>query len=360
MKPFNFKKTKYLFLLRPIFKILSFFFRNKHNKGEIKEILIVDAHLIGDLIILTPLIKLLKKKYQNSKITLLAGPWSKIVFNNFNEINEFIICELPWVKYDNKIKRYHNLFFLIKKLKKTNYDICIEVRGDIRNQFILKLANIKYIISYSFFEIPYFIDEIIPFNNRINNLTLYNKNICVHLGLMNEHDNYQPFLKNDTLNLSSAFDKYIGIHFGASLPLKMPNNQISSIWIDQILQFHDDEKFVVFEIPENVKFSKYIYSLFKQKSNKNIEYWSGSLKDFILFLNNCKHLYCLDSAPSHIGAALNIKTTIIYGSTYSIMSRPASNNVSIVEGENLYCKNKCNLNKCTSLIDRECFPKIIV
>jgi ADP-heptose:LPS heptosyltransferase len=224
----------------------------------------------------------------------------------------------------------------------------------------LKFAKIKYIISYSFFDIPYFIDEIIPFSNKINNLTLFNKNICVHLGLINECDAYQPFLRIENNNITNEFRNYIGIHFGASLPLKMPNEQISSIWLDQILNFHNDEDIVVFEIPENVKYSKFIYNLLKEKSKKNIHYWSGSLKNLILTLSNCKHLYCLDSAPSHIGAALNIKTTIVYGSTYSLMSRPTTNNVLIVEGDNIFCKNKCNLIKCTSLIDRECFPKIIV
>jgi ADP-heptose:LPS heptosyltransferase len=360
MKPFNSQKIKYLFLLRPILKIISLFFKNYKIKDEIKEILIVDAHLIGDLIILTPLIPLLKKKYKNARITLLAGPWSKIIFDNFKEIDEYIFCELPWVKYDNKLRRYYNLLPVLKTLKKNNYDFCIEVRGDLRNQFFLKLAKVKYIISYSFFDVPYFIDEIVPFSKNINNLTLFNKNLCVYLGLINMNDIYQPFLKNNINNIISDIDKYIGIHFGASLPLKMPNDQITSSWIDQILQYHNNEKILIFEIPENVKYSQYIYKLFKKKSKQNIEYWSGSLKDFINILNICKHLYCLDSAPSHIGAALNMKTTIIYGSTDSKMSRPISSNVSIVEGKNLSCKKNCNLIKCTSLINRECFPEIII
>ncbi len=359
MKPFNQHKVATLHKFYFIFKFLSFFFKTKKTNQtiDVKNILIFDAHLIGDLILLTPLIFSIKKKHPNAKITLVAGPWSKHIYKNFSEINNFIYCELPWVKYDKKLYRYLKLFSLIKSIKKINYDICVEVRGDIRNQLLLKFAKQTQIVSYSFFDLPFFIDNIVPLNQDYKHLIDFNKGICVHLGLIDNSFDYLPFLyitpeENISFNLR---DKFIGLHFGASQLLRRPNKELLEKWIIQILTKYESENFVVYETPEDINLSKFAFNII-QSHNRKVEYWKSNLRDFIIHLSNSKYLYCLDSAPAHIAAALQIPTTVIFGPMFSEFTKPISHNTNIVNGNDLPCKRMCDQINCTNIINRACHP----
>jgi ADP-heptose:LPS heptosyltransferase len=362
MKPFNQKKVIKLKKLNILLNFIKFFFKpkNNNNKFEINEILIFDAHLIGDLILLTPLIFFIKNKYPNSSITLVVGPWAKDIYKNFTEINNFIYCELPWVKYDKKIYRYLQLFPLINKLKKREYDICIEVRGDIRNQLLLRFARQTNIVSYSFFDMPFFIDNIVPFNQGFKHLIDFNKGICCHLGLIDNTTDYIPFLKftQHESELYKTEIKFIGLHFGASQSLRRPNKKLLVQWINQILLIYKNEKFVVYETPEDINLSKFVFSLI-QSSNCKVEYWKSNLRNFIVHLTSCKYLFCLDSAPAHIAAALKIPSTVIFGPMFSDFTKPISPIIKIINGNDLTCKKMCDQVHCTNIINRACHPMII-
>ena len=42
-----------------------------------KTILVFDFHLIGDIVLLTPLLQVLRGAYPDARIVLVAGPWAQ-------------------------------------------------------------------------------------------------------------------------------------------------------------------------------------------------------------------------------------------------------------------------------------------
>lgn len=317
----------------------------------------MDVHLIGDLVMLTPLFQNLRELFPHSKITLLAGPWARSVFKNFDEIDNFEVIEVPWVKYDKKFQRYYTLFKKVFYLRKENFDMSIEVRGDIRSQLFLRLCGCKNIVSYSFFDIPYFVDQVVPTNNDLKHLVSFNRNIINFLTGYSRGILFKPFLKISSLEIESVKDvsNYIGIHFGASLPMRRPNVDLLGLWISQIVNLHPTSLFVIFDTPEDPTLCHRLIELFSEY-NVNASAWKGRLREFIVYLTKCQYLYCLDSAPGHIASALTIPSSVIFGPTYESIASPISDNTNIVSSRTVNCKDSCDQLSCTNRNFQECYP----
>ena len=78
-------KKLVLFFLNIIDKIFVPFLQNKANPihiGEKVNILLVNSAHIGDLIISSNLIKIIKDNYPESQISFIVSSWSKIVIED--------------------------------------------------------------------------------------------------------------------------------------------------------------------------------------------------------------------------------------------------------------------------------------
>lgn len=363
MKTYNQKKVLIANLLKPLWVILGFLLKNKIKPADPKSILIMDVHLIGDLVTLTPLVAAAKKRYPNADICLIAGPWAKDVFRNFTEINTYYYIEVPWVKYDNKLKRWSDVFKLILKLRKKRWDLALDIRGDVRHSLFLKLAGAKWLVSYSFMNTGSLVDEIVPHNDSLVNVADYHKSLSEYLGIWELNKPYRPFLKLSNADINQVKDvtPYIGLHFGGSLPLKRPSTNLVTKWLDEILTLHPNDTFYNFLLREDVLLTNFIKNYIEQNySNIKLITWEGSLTEFMQILSKCKHLYCCDSGPSHIAAALGVKVTAMYGPTRAKAVSPKADNVTIIKGPDVPCRSYCDQRVCTYEIHQGCMPVVII
>src|SRR3989344_2503411 len=78
----NIKKFSY------IFKLSNKTIKIDHDK--IKRVLIVELKLIGDILVTTPSIKAIKKRYPDSKITMMVPPRMEPIITNNPNINKII------------------------------------------------------------------------------------------------------------------------------------------------------------------------------------------------------------------------------------------------------------------------------
>ncbi len=364
MKPFNKKKVFVARLLKPVWQLIGLFSkRSSVLQLSPENILIMDVHLIGDMIMLTPLVSAIHEKFPDARISLVAGPWAKTVFANFPEINTFYTIEVPWVKYDRIFYRYWNVWKMIISLRKSTWDIAIDVRGDIRHTLFLRLSGVKNLVSYSFFEADKLIDHVVPYDETLVHLTDYNRRICEYLNVWPSGKSYQPLLKvsAEEMRAVDSFPPYIGLHFGASLPMKRPPVERLQKWLDEIIHRYPGKVMVVFCLSEAPETSDFIYQYLLEKTTESkVMFWEGNLRDFITVLTRCRHLFCLDSGPGHIASALSIQTTAIFGPTVPGKSYPIGVKTNIIEGRKLDCQQTCDQRKCTNLTDRACMPETII
>ena len=356
MKPFN---PKYLFFLKLIdfFILIIFFkFRKKNilSKCYYKNIVILDFHLIGDIVLLTPVLDLFRKKYPYANISLVAGPWANQILIGYPDIN-IINFTAPWVKRENFRKTIRNLFELLSLLKKTQWDLGVDMRGDVRQIFILWIINAKRRVGFDFTGGSQLLTDIVYDNGRLSHILDHHKRICVYLGLCNVHYNFRPNLRlNNFSNICK--EKYIGLHFDASLPLRrMPCKEILGL-IRCISGPGQCLKIFLGPGQSKNDYSE-LLSILPLHIINNISFWSGPLDAFINEAQNAKEFYVMDSGPAHIIAALGIKVTVFYGPVFFEYVKPIGRSVRIVSKPNIQCR-PCNQISCTNSTHQFCFDGI--
>ncbi len=106
-----------------------------------KKILIVQTAFIGDVIIITPLIKAVKKLYSNALLDVMVIPQTAGVLEHNPNINEIILFD----KRKNKIISFIKTLLLLKKNK---YDVAITPHSSVTTALLLKYAKIKIRVGY--------------------------------------------------------------------------------------------------------------------------------------------------------------------------------------------------------------------
>ncbi len=105
-------------------------------------IIIVQTAFIGDVIIITPLIKATKELYPNALLDVMVIPQTAGVLENNPNINKIILFN----KRKNKIVSFIKTLLL---LRKNRYDIAITPHSSVTTALLLKYAKIKVRIGYN-------------------------------------------------------------------------------------------------------------------------------------------------------------------------------------------------------------------
>ena len=93
----------------------------KKTKHE-KRILFITLSNIGDVILTIPTLLKLSKRYKNAKFDIVGDDRSKILFKYCPFINKFFIKD--------KSKGLMGTISLLRDIRKTNYDIAVDLRSD--------------------------------------------------------------------------------------------------------------------------------------------------------------------------------------------------------------------------------------
>ena len=123
--------------------LLKLLTNKKNNLFDIKKsknILILKYDRIGDMIVTTPIFRELKSAYPNISISVLASKKNKDVIKNNPYIDNIYTNYKNSILYD---------FPMLLKLRKKNFDVCIELEHSVIPHaiFRLKVINPKKIIS---------------------------------------------------------------------------------------------------------------------------------------------------------------------------------------------------------------------
>jgi len=94
-----------------------------------KNILIIRFSALGDLVLLTPIFRELKRFFPDTKITLLTASGTGSVLKNNPHIDHFILHK--------RKETYSELNILIKNLHKKNYDLVYDAHRSLRSIWIL-------------------------------------------------------------------------------------------------------------------------------------------------------------------------------------------------------------------------------
>ncbi len=368
MEKFNAGKTKYL---KYVNWILEKFIHEKHIKRPIdwknaKEILIIDFNAIGDIVMLIPFICTVRENAPSAKITLVCRYLAEDVLSNQGLVDVFITSDRRWFSTRHHVLRdFVEAMVTIQKCRRTNFDIALEPRGDLRDIYLMHFLKSKRKAGYTHTGGAYMLTDPVDENVDITHMIDEKMYFLDRLGCKGDGKKAVPRLSlskwqvvdNNIFVLANDLaDCYlVGVHPSASLELKEWDGFSRLIY-----RIHDEiskARFVLF-VDDN---DSILYGKLKRDLEDIKEacvFVSEDIKTYIQRVAICDIMICNDSSAGHIAAAYGIDVHVIFGPVLPELAKPYSEaNVYTYENKNVKCR-PCNIRGCE--YKKECLKSITV
>ena len=375
MKVYKFNK---IYLKRkPIFNILLFIIdlllsltisRKKHllNVASPASILLANGAHLGDVILSTCVLPVLKSAYPEVKIGFIVGSWSKLIVDK-NPLVDFVHTVDHWklnrnscslyAKFKQYIKTYSTALREIRDIK---YDISIDLYTCFPNMIpLLWYSKIPVRIGYISSGFGPLLTTGLFFREQANHETQYQLDLIRQLPIEDSHFNRRhSVLPTITREAEKEVSKLIGvdfiadaryriIHMGSGLLAKEWPERSWRLLAERLVNENILLLFTGNGSREHEKIERTITTLPNCINACNRLSWLA----YLAALQHAELLYCTDSMPGHAAAAFNTKCVIVYsGVTSPDRWKPLSNANKIVTYKMpcspCYKKNGCEHMKC--------------
>lgn len=322
-------------------------------------IIIVQTAFIGDVIIITPLIRAIKELYPKSILDVMVIPQTAGVLENNPNINEIILFD----KRKNKIVSFLKTLILLKKNK---YDIAITPHSSMTTALLLKYAKIKMRIGFDRWSAAKYLTDKVPHPDGIHK-TLKNLSL---LSLLSD----KTFSNQTELFPSEAM---LAKADGLLLELKTKTNRLiaiapGSVWFTKkwpteyyklLAEQLVGNNFGVILIGSKDE-NRICEEVFPSKNGINLA-GELSLLESAAVISKCDLMICNDSGALHIANAMQTDLFSFFGPTVqSIGYFPFRKNDFVFERE-MECRpcgshggKKCHLehHECMKMI----YPEVVL
>ena len=361
MKSLNKKLASLSRRLDPCWRLVAFALRLRRlgaTTAPPQSILVVDLHLIGDIVMLIPLLRVIRRHHPDAHLGLIAGPWSGAILGGTGLVDEFIPLRAPWVAKGRRATGLGAVIRAIRKSRARVWDWGIDVRGDVRNILLLALARAKRRVAYDFSGGAALLTDVIPDGGMLRHIIDHHATIAEYLHMPMSEEDRIPVLRvgGRTASKAGAF-RQIGFHFGASMCLRrMPLEEACAL----LLRFQNREgtRLILVDAPDTRTLNAAVLERLPASFSDRIERWEGDLGEFADILNTLDEFYAMDSGPAHLAAALGIDTTVFFGPQLSLVIRPIGRKVTIIERMDVRCR-PCDQLRCTNPHYQECLTQIV-
>ncbi|CUS79079.1 lipopolysaccharide heptosyltransferase II [Candidatus Kryptonium thompsonii] len=285
--------------------------------GTFEKILITRLRFIGDIVLTTPVIRAVRKKFPNSYIAYLADKNAITLLENNPYLDELIPLDFSWT-----LKEQLNF---IKTLRTKKFDLVIDLFGNPRSAILSFLSGAKTRIGGEFGWRKYLYTHPIPRSEERKNAIKFHLDYLKPIGITfseplsyedmkteiflshNEKSWATEYLKSKGIDLNK---KTVGIHPGATWPAKMwfkenfaelANRIALKLNANVIITHSENETELAIEV-FNLTSRKNIFVL----DALNLRQLASVLSLVDLYISN-------DCGPMHISVAVGTKTIGIFG-----------------------------------------------
>lgn len=290
---------------------------------EYRNILIPSLVNLGDVLLTTAAIALLKKQYPHAKVTMMVRPMAAEILQNHPLVDEVIVYD-----YKGKDKPVGKLLALLRKLRAKKFDLSICFDRKLRTSVLSFLAGIPVRVGA---------DKV--FDDKPSLMTnLYTHVIKIPHDIVNTHqsETYQAIVRGftgcqgtmqpsigaimpeheqraksllDTLPMSKF---KIGLCVKGTFALKNWPQQRFSETVEQLAVQHDASFFII-GAPEDKAYANEVIA----KTKVPIANFCGqtSLMDLAALLQKTDLFITVDTGATHIGAVIGVPMVVVYGCT---------------------------------------------
>ncbi len=289
--------------------------------SQYKKILVINLMHVGDLLLVTPVLRALRSAFPQSRIDLIAdAKLSDLVRLNKN------IDHLWAIDKKGYHDRLWNYLKFIGEIRAEGYDLVINLHRNERASFIAALSGAGRIIGYATWGPHILFDQVMP------NLKAVKHQVHSHfdvlrqgLGLTELDDRgiemwLDPAVEEKALErwhqaFPDANLTVVGFNTGASWPTKRWHKEHYAAMADQLIQRGYGIAF--FGGPMDVELVDETLDRMAEKDNPRLAVFTGrvSLMELAAMLKKCRVLATNDSGPMHVAVAVGTPVVAPYGSS---------------------------------------------
>lgn len=285
------------------------------QKDDFRRILIVRTDRIGDVLLSTPVIKVLRDNYPHAYIAMIVSPYSKEIVDGNPYLDEVIIYDK-----DRKHKSWPRSIKFSRNLKKRKFDLALILHPTNRMHLVTYLAGIPRRIGYDQ-KLGFLLSDKITHTKQFGQKheIEYNLDLIRYMGL--ETKDALPFmpLKAESEKWAEELllkeqvtkkDKLLAIHPGASCPSKIwPIDQFAEV-ADKLIEKYGFKVFVIAGPKDTALTQNVLENMLHPAVNlggkTSVSQMASLLKRCSLFISN-------DSGPVHVGSAVGVPVISIFG-----------------------------------------------
>jgi heptosyltransferase-2/heptosyltransferase-3 len=347
------KKKSLRIILKSIDKVLKalkLFSGNKIKNiqppppGEVHKILIIKPDHLGDMLLLTSVLGLIKNRYKDAVIDIVCGSWSKPVLSNNPYIRQIHIINNSSINRSasgrfGKLTEYiKTLFPALGKIRKEHYDICLFMRSRRGNMiYLARLGKVSYSIGHGTAGFGPLLSCQVPWN-RGEHETGHFLEILRPLGIEAPPEpdglSYGLYPSGEEKASVSAywqenfskFDKTAVVHPGAGTLLKtLP----AAKW-KEVIAILEKNGYKVFITGSAAGAEKdLINGIASPSSSICAGIWS--IQELALFFKKASLIVTVDSLSSHLAGWSGVKTIVFFcGMGDEKQWRPLGKNINIL------------------------------
>jgi heptosyltransferase-2 len=282
-------------------------------------ILVIEYWHLGDLAILVPFLRNLRRNFPRARISLLVNADLASFLEGQRLVDEFIPVRVPWARHFNRWRKYNpfsldwiSLAGTILGLRKRRFDWAFSGRMDVRDNLMLRLSGARRRIGYGIGGGASFLtDRVTPDPSRP-----HRADVWLHL-LESVDESHNP--KPSGFRLTAVATEQarlfllsrgippgaflIGVHPGARIPTRR--------WGEE--RFAEVARRLLSETDVHVLWFSEPGNSYNVPLTERIHAVSLDFRSFLAVLSHCRLLVCNDSGPMHLANLLNVPVVAIFG-----------------------------------------------
>ncbi len=308
-----------------------------------KRILIIKLRHHGDVLLSTPVARILKETYPLAQIDGLLYAETLDMLRYNDDFANLYTIDRGWKKKGVRVQ-LGNEIGLLMTLRHNHYDLIIHLTDSWRGALICRFCQPQKSISYAYFNRDRGLwrrsfTNLVPWSENEHMVEFHLKSL-IPLGIQPQ---YKAPLKlqianKDTVSVEQKLTKlgwqkqpYVLVHPAARWFFKCWDDDKMASVITRLLQ--QKQTVVLTGGPSEAE--KLMMSQIKQLigESDNLFDLSGqlTLSELAAAIAGAKLFFGVDSAPMHMAAALNIPGVALFGSTKVKLWRPWSNQIALID-----------------------------
>lgn len=331
------------------------------NRDSIRKILIRAVNWVGDAVMTTPAIGVIRESFPKAEITILANPLVTQIFSPHEWIDRVITFDQKGIH-----RGILGRFRLAAEVRRHSFDLAIILPNSFNSALVPWLAGIPvrlgknsdgrgFMLSGRYIpgEHPPYGHEVNYYLNLMRRFGISGQTTRPRLCILSEEER----LAQDRLALHGIQrdDFVIGINPGASYGSAKRWYPERFAGVAGKLAAEWSAKIIIFGGPGETGMATDIEHRLDMSSCLNLA-GKTTVRELMAMISRCNFFITNDSGPMHIAAALDVPVVAIFGSTDHTGTSPFSNRAVVVR-KSVECA-PCKLRQCPT--DHRCMKAVSV